>query len=246
MKIGYVRVSTVEQHEERQIIELKEKANVERIYKDKLSGKNTERPQLRAMIDFAREGDTIYVSEFSRLARSTKDLLSIIQDLREKGVQVISLKENFDTSTPTGELAMTVFAAIATFERKIMLQRQAEGIAVAKAKGVYKGRQKKKKPADWDELVKKYQNREIRSVSELMRICHASRPTVYMWLKESGVVFHEEKMPPRIQSALIRVPAASAQWLNRMRVTERSAAIRAALVFTAAVAVERTAIAALI
>ena len=146
---------------------------------------------MRAMIDFAREGDTIYVSEFSRLARSTKDLLSIIQDLREKGVQVISLKENFDTSTPAGELAMTVFAAIATFERKIMLQRQADGIAVAKAKGVYKGRQKKKKPADWDELVKKYQNREIRSVSELMRICHASRPTVYMWLKESGVVFHE-------------------------------------------------------
>ena len=146
---------------------------------------------MRAMIDFAREGDTIYVSEFSRLARSTKDLLSIIQDLREKGVQVISLKENFDTSTPAGELAMTVFAAIATFERKIMLQRQAEGIAVAKAKGVYKGRQKKKKPVDWDELVKKYQNREIRSVSELMRICHASRPTVYMWLKESGVVFHE-------------------------------------------------------
>ena len=74
-------------------------------------------------------------------------------------MQVISLKENFDTSTPAGELAMTVFAAIATFERKIMLQRQAEGIAVAKAKGVYKGRQKKKKPADWDELVKKYQNR---------------------------------------------------------------------------------------
>lgn len=106
------------------------------------------------MIDFAREGDTIYVSEFSRLARSTKDLLDIIQDLREKGVQVISLKENFDTSTPAGELAMTVFAAIATFERKIMLQRQAEGIAVAKAKGIYKGRQKKKKPADWDELVK--------------------------------------------------------------------------------------------
>ena len=146
---------------------------------------------MRAMIDFAREGDTIYVSEFSRLARSTKDLLSIIQDLREKGVQVISLKENFDTSTPAGELTMTVFAAIATFERKIMLQRQADGIAVAKAKGVYKGRKKKKKPADWDELVKKYQNREIRSVSELMRICHASRPTVYMWLKESGVVFHE-------------------------------------------------------
>lgn len=154
MKIGYVRVSTVEQHEERQIIELKEKANVERIYKDKLSGKNTERPQLRAMIDFAREGDTIYISEFSRLARSTKDLLNIIQDLREKGVQVISLKENFDTSTPAGELAMTVFAAIATFERKIMLQRQAEGIAVAKAKASTRVGRKRKSPPTGTSLSK--------------------------------------------------------------------------------------------
>ena len=98
-----------------------------------------------------------------------------------------------------------VFAAIATFERKIMLQRQAEGIAVAKAKGIYKGRQKKKKPADWDELVKKYQNREIHSVSELMRICHASRPTVYMWLKESGVVFHELDWQRRSSRLKIRV-----------------------------------------
>ena len=84
-------------------------------------------------------------------------------------------------------------------------QLQAEGIAVAKVKGVYKGRQKKKKPADWDELVKKYQNREIRSVSELMRICHASQPTVYMWLKESGVVFHEldwQKLSSRLQIEL--------------------------------------------
>ena len=154
MKIGYVRVSTVEQHEERQIIELKEKANVERIYKDKLSGKNTERPQLRAMIDFAREGDTIYVSEFSRLARSTKDLLDIIQDLREKGVQVISLKENFDTSTPAGELAMTVFAAIATFERKIMLQRQAEGIAIARLRASTRAGRKRKNPPTGTSLSK--------------------------------------------------------------------------------------------
>lgn len=147
MKIGYVRVSTVEQHEERQIIELKEKANVERIYKDKLSGKNTERPQLRAMIDFAREGDTIYVSEFSRLARSTKDLLSIIQDLREKGVQVISLKENFDTSTPAGELAMTVFAAIATFERKIMLSARPRVSLLPRPRASTRDGRKRKSPS---------------------------------------------------------------------------------------------------
>ena len=187
MNIGYVRVSTMEQHEERQKVELKEKAQVEKIFLDKLSGKDTDRPQLQAMLEFAREGDTVYVSEFSRLARSTKDLLDIVQRLKEKQVQVISLKESFDTSTPAGELAMTMFAAIATFERKIMLERQREGIALAKAQGKYRGRKEAKKPADWQNLVTKYQSREIASVSELVRICGCSRPTIYKWLKSSGI-----------------------------------------------------------
>ena len=188
MKIGYVRVSTVEQHEERQVVELQEKVGVERTFIDKLSGKNTERPELQKMIDFAREGDTIYVSEFSRLARSTKDLLDIVQKLKDKGVQVVSLKENFDTTTPAGELAMTLFAAIATFERKIMLERQKEGIALAKARGVYRGRKQKPKPSNWQELVERYQWRDIRSVSELARICGCSRNTIYTWLRSSGVI----------------------------------------------------------
>ena len=188
MKIGYVRVSTVEQHEERQVVELQEKVGVERTFIDKLSGKNTERPELQKIIDFAREGDTIYVSEFSRLARSTKDLLDIVQKLKDKDVQVVSLKENFDTTTPAGELAMTLFAAIATFERKIMLERQKEGIALAKARGVYRGRKQKPKPSNWPELVERYQRRDIRSVSELARICGCSRNTIYTWLRSSGVI----------------------------------------------------------
>ncbi len=190
MKIGYVRVSTVEQHEERQVVELQEKVGVERTFIDKLSGKNTERPELQKMIDFAREGDTIYVSEFSRLARSTKDLLDIVQKLKNKGVQVVSLKENFDTTTPAGELAMTLFAAIATFERKIMLERQKEGIALAKARGVYRGRKQKPKPSNWQELVERYQWRDIRSVSELARVCGCSRNTIYTWLRASGVIIN--------------------------------------------------------
>jgi len=190
MKIGYVRVSTVEQHEERQVVELQEKVGVERTFIDKLSGKNTERPELQKMIDFAREGDTIYVSEFSRLARSTKDLLDIVQKLKDKGVQVVSLKENFDTTTPAGELAMTLFAAIATFERKIMLERQKEGIALAKARGVYRGRKQKPKPSNWQELVERYQWRDIRSVSELARVCGCSRNTIYTWLRASGVIIN--------------------------------------------------------
>ncbi|MBP3818787.1 MAG: recombinase family protein [Butyrivibrio sp.] len=183
----YVRVSTLEQHEERQIVELKEKAKVEKIFLDKLSGKDTDRPQLQAMLEFAREGDTVYVSEFSRLARSTKDLLDIVQRLKEKQVQVISLKENFDTSTPAGELAMTMFVAIATFERKIMLERQREGIALAKAHGKYRGRKKINIPSNWEDLVNRYQRREISSISGLARICGCSRPIIYKWLKSTGI-----------------------------------------------------------
>ncbi|MBE6102031.1 MAG: recombinase family protein [Selenomonas ruminantium] len=197
MNIGYVRVSTLEQHEERQKIELTEKAKVEKIFLDKLSGKDIDRPQLQAMLEFAREGDTVYVSEFSRLARSTKDLLDIVQRLKEKQVQVISLKESFDTSTPAGELAMTMFAAIATFERKIMLERQKEGIALAKAQGKYRGRREAKKPADWQDLVTKYKCREISTVSELVRICGCSRPTVYKWLKSSGINIKEKPVQLR-------------------------------------------------
>lgn len=192
MKIGYVRVSILEQHEERQKVELTEKAHVEKIFFDKLSGKDTNRPQLQAMLEFAREGDTVYVSEFSRLTRSTKDLLDIVQQLKEKQVQVILLKESFDTSTPAGELAMTMFAAIAIFERKIMLERQREGIALAKAQGKYKGRKEVKKPADWQELVAKYKCREIVTVSELVRICGCSRPTVYKWLKSTGIYIKDK------------------------------------------------------
>ena len=184
MDIGYVRVSTIEQHEERQVKELRD-AGCEKIFADKLSGKNTERPRLREMIDFAREGDIVRVSEFSRLARSTRDLLDIVEKLRNKGVAVVSMKESFDTTTPAGELALTVFAAIATFERKIMLERQREGIALAKERGVYRGRKEKAKPSDWDELVERYQRRDIRSVSELARMVRASRTTVYKWLRAS-------------------------------------------------------------
>lgn len=159
-------------------------AGVERVYLDKLSGKNTERPELQAMLAAAQAGDSIYVSEFSRLARSTKDLLDIVQQLRERQVRVISLKEQFDTTTPAGELAMTVFAAIATFERQIMLERQREGIAIAKEKGIYKGRLAKKKPRNWLTLRQQYENHVITTLSELARRCHCSRPTLYRWLRE--------------------------------------------------------------
>ena len=191
MRVGYIRVSTVEQHEDRQVKDLTENAKVSKVFIDKLSGKDTNRPQLNAMIDYVREGDTVVVSEYSRLARSTRDLIDIIETLQNKGVTVISMKEKLDTSTPQGEFMLTGFAGIATLERKLMLQRQREGIAIAKANGKYKGRQSKQKPDDWESLKAMYMSRQI-TVSEIAKRCDVSRPIVYKWLKETPAGTPEE------------------------------------------------------
>lgn len=191
MRVGYIRVSTVEQHEDRQVKDLTENAKVSKVFIDKLSGKDTNRPQLNAMIDYVREGDTVVVSEYSRLARSTRDLIDIIETLQNKGVTVISMKEKLDTSTPQGEFMLTVFAGIATLERKLMLQRQREGIAIAKANGKYKGRQSKQRPDDWESLKAMYMSRQI-TVSEIAKRCDVSRPIVYKWLKETPAGTPEE------------------------------------------------------
>ena len=143
MKIGYIRVSTQEQNEGRQI-KLLEEHKVDKIYTDKQSGKNTNRPQLQEMLSFAREGDIIIVESISRLARNARDLLNIVEQIREKGVQFISLKENIDTDTLSGKFMLTVFAAMAELERGYILERQREGIEIAKAQGKYAGR----KPID--------------------------------------------------------------------------------------------------
>ena len=191
MRVGYIRVSTVEQHEDRQVKDLTENAKVSKVFMDKLSGKDTNRPQLNAMLDYVREGDTLVVSEYSRLARSTKDLLNIIDTLENKGVTIISMKEKLDTSTPDGEFMLTVLAGVATLERKLMLQRQREGIAIAKANGKYKGRQSKQKPDDWESLKAMYMSRQI-TVSEIAKRCDVSRPIVYKWLKETPAGTPEE------------------------------------------------------
>lgn len=137
--IGYIRVSTEEQNIARQEAALKEKGCT-KLYIDKLSGKDKNRPQLKAMLDFVREGDTVIVESISRLARSTRDLLDIVQQLNEKEVTFVSLKETIDTNTPNGKFMLTVFAAISELERDYIRQRQAEGIAEAKKRGVYLGR----------------------------------------------------------------------------------------------------------
>ena len=134
MNIGYVRVSTVEQNEQRQIDGLN-KYNIEKWFIEKVSAKDTNRPKLIEMLEFARTDDVIYIHDLSRLARSTKDLLDIVEQLKSNGVHLVSNKENIDTNTATGKLMLTMIGAIAEFERDNMLERQREGIALAKEKG---------------------------------------------------------------------------------------------------------------
>lgn len=143
MRILYARVSSADQNIARQEA-LTEALSVDKTFVDKCSGKNTERTALKEMLAFVREGDVVVVESISRLARNTRDLLSIIDKFTELRVEFVSQKENIDTTTPTGKFILTVFGAIAELERDYILQRQAEGIAIAKANGVYKGR----KPID--------------------------------------------------------------------------------------------------
>ena len=139
LKIGYIRVSTSEQNTIRQEILMKE-LGVEEIFVDKVSGKNTNRPQLKAMLEYVRRGDTVIVSEISRFARNTKDLLELVEAFCNKGVEFISKKESIDTTTPTGKFMLTIFGAVAELEREYILQRQREGIDDAKSQGKYTGR----------------------------------------------------------------------------------------------------------
>lgn len=151
--IGYVRVSTQEQNEDRQLT-IMEQYKADKVFTEKISGKNTDRPQLKKMLEYVREGDTLVIESYSRLARSTKDLINLVQQLKDKGVNLISSKENIDTNTPQGRLMFTIFAGLAEFERECTLQRQAEGIAEAKKRGVYKGRQRIE--VDTDTFTKVY------------------------------------------------------------------------------------------
>lgn len=141
MKVFYVRCSTAEQNEARQLENAKE-VNAEKIFIDKASGKNRNREQLKEMLSFVRENDTVYCSDISRIARNTKDLLDIVEKLNNKKVNFVSLKENIDTTTPQGKFILTIFGALAELERESILQRQKEGIEIAKAEGKYKGRKR--------------------------------------------------------------------------------------------------------
>lgn len=182
MIVGYVRVSTAEQCEDRQLVTM-EKYNVEKTFQEKVSAKDKNRPELMDLLEFVREGDTVVVHDFSRLARSTKDLLEIVETLDNKKVTLISSKENIDSSTPTGKLMLTMIGAINEFERTNLLERQREGIAIAKQKGVYKGRKKIPYPKNFEEIYKKWKCRELNG-KQAMEQLGLKRTTFYQMIKD--------------------------------------------------------------
>lgn len=180
-KVAYVRVSTEEQNEARQREALAVRG-IDKWFIEKVSGKNTARPEYQRMLDWVREGDTIYVHDLSRIARSTLDLLNLLNTLGEKGIALVSDKECIDTSTATGKLFVTIIAAINEFERENLLERQREGIAIAKRAGKYKGRKAVEVP-DLAQHIARYQSREI-SKSALARELGVSRPTLDRLLRD--------------------------------------------------------------
>ena len=188
-KIGYIRVSTEHQETARQQ-EIMDSNHVDRIFSEKLSGANADRPQLKAMLDYVREGDTLYVESISRLGRSTRDLLNIIDTLTEKGVTLVSQKENIDTDTTSGKFMLTVFAALSQLEREQLKQRQREGIEIAKAQGKYTGR--KPIPIDWTKFGQLYGEWKSKTITgrDFMRRMGLTANTFYRRIREYESNYH--------------------------------------------------------
>lgn len=181
MKIGYVRVSTQEQNTIRQE-RMMESLGVDELYIDRASGKDAQRPELQKMMEYVRKGDTVVVKSISRFARNTRDLLELVEQLTAKQVEFVSQKEAIDTTTPTGKFMLTIFGAAAELEREYILQRQQEGIAIAKSNDIYKGRKPIQRP-NFNQVVSLWQQGEITAVEAMKRL-DLKPSTFYRKVKE--------------------------------------------------------------
>jgi DNA invertase Pin-like site-specific DNA recombinase len=181
-RIGYVRVSSFDQNPERQL----EGATLDRVFTDKASGKNTQRPELEALLKFAREGDTVVVHSMDRLARNLDDLRRLVQNLNGRGVRIEFVKENLSFTgedSPMSNLMLSVMGAFAEFERALLRERQREGISLAKQKGVYKGRKRSLSDNQVAELERRVAAGEVKA--ELAREFNISRETLYQYIRNS-------------------------------------------------------------
>jgi DNA invertase Pin-like site-specific DNA recombinase len=182
-RIGYVRISSFDQNPARQL----EQVRVDRVFTEKASGKDSKRPELEAMLAFVREGDTVVVHSMDRLARNLDDLRRIVQELTRAGICVEFVKEGLvftGEDSPMANLLLSVMGAFAEFERSLLRERQREGIAMAKQRGVYRGRKKALGPAQAEELRQRAGAGEEKA--QLAREFGISRETVYQYIRVGG------------------------------------------------------------
>lgn len=178
----YVRVSSMEQKTDRQLMAYNE---ADKVYIDKMTGATKDRPQLKEMLTDLAEGDTVVVKSIDRLSRSTKDLLEIVDSIKKAGAGLKILDMDIDTSNTMGEFFLTILAAIGQLERKTIKERTREGIAIAKAKGQYKGRQRGAIALKGDALERFKQFHGLgMDKTSLAREFNVSRPTIYKWIEE--------------------------------------------------------------
>lgn len=199
---GYARVSTQQQDLIRQLDLLKD-FNCTEIITEKMSGTKKDRPQLMRLKDKTRTGDTLIVESFSRLGRSTKDLIELVEHFEQKGVKLISLKENFDTNTPQGKLMLTVFQAFSQFERDLLVQRTKEGTESARARG-RKGGRPRIKEKYIEKALNLYNSKEY-SISEIVTMTGISQATLYRYIKEKELNSTEKQIVEKEQIAKIRM-----------------------------------------
>ena len=183
--VGYIRVSSVMQHTDRQLADIA----LDKVFEDKVSGKDQNRPALKAMLDYIREGDCVYVHSLDRLARNLTDLLDLVGKINAKGCSLHFMKENMvfenNKSDPTSKLLLSVMGAVAEFERSLIRERQREGIAIAKAQGrLHAGRKEKLTQEQLDEIIKlKDAGVPLAKIAVKFAV---SRPTLYRALKTQG------------------------------------------------------------
>lgn len=180
--IGYIRVSSFDQNPERQLEEIK----VTRAFTDKASGKDTNRPELDRLLSFVREGDTVVVHSMDRLARNLDDLRRIVQDLTKRGIRIEFIKEGLTFTgedSPMANLMLSVMGAFAEFERSLLRERQREGIALAKKRGVYRGRKRSLNTEQISEMKRRIEAGEQKAT--VAREYGISRETVYQYLKNA-------------------------------------------------------------
>lgn len=185
MKVAYERVSTTGQSTLRQDVMMQE-YQIDKVFSEKVSGKDRNRPELQKMLDFVREGDTVVIESISRLARSTRDFLNILDELEKKQVALVSLKENIDTSTPTGRFLVSIFAALAQLEREQILIRQQEGVNAQKAAGTYTGGRPRIEinQKQFRAVVSRWRSGEITAV-QAMKELSVKKSTFYRLIKHA-------------------------------------------------------------